>query len=59
MGYFEVDEQGRPGRELGSDTGGVRRNRGFYIIDRSRPVAFEPGENHNIRQMIRTERLIE
>ncbi|MBI3462810.1 MAG: hypothetical protein HY000_07085, partial [Planctomycetes bacterium] len=28
------------GREVGSDTGQVKRHRGFYVIDRSRPVGY-------------------
>lgn len=37
----------RLGAELGSDTGEVQRHRGFYIIDRSLPVAFQRGKLHN------------
>ena len=36
------------GQELGFDTGQVTRDRAFYIIDRSVPVAFERGRNHNL-----------
>ena len=60
VGYFEVDPGTfQLGRELGSDTGEVKRHRGFYIIDRSIPVAFEPGENHNVDRAIRLRRFIE
>ena len=59
VGYFEVTDSGLPDRELGSDTGRVKRNRGFYILDRSRPVAFEPGADHNIEDMIMLKRLVE
>ena len=74
VGYFEVEPSPdnntpeglrthpdgfRLGRELGSDTGNVKRHRGFYIIDRSIPVAFEPGENHNVDRAIRLRRFIE
>lgn len=38
----------RYGIEMGSDVGEVVRDRSFYIIDRSIPVAFEPGVNHNV-----------
>ncbi len=58
VGYFELDQNPRGidgahpdgyrlATELGSETGGVTRHRAFYIIDRSLPVAFEPGQNHN------------
>jgi len=46
-------------QELGSDTGETRRHRGFYIIDRSLPVAFEPGENHNVDRAVLLRRFIE
>jgi hypothetical protein len=47
------------GAELGSDTGQIRRHRSFYIVDRSIPVAFEPGENHNVDKAILLRRMIE
>ncbi len=60
VGYFEVDADGDPvNRELGSDTGNIQRHRGFYLVDRSIPVAFEPGENHNVDKAIVLRRLIE
>ena len=46
-------------QELGSDTGEKKRHRGFYIIDRSLPVAFEPGENHNVDRAVLLRRFIE
>jgi hypothetical protein len=46
-------------RESGLDEGDVRRLRGFYIIDRTRPAGFEPGADHNIEQTIRLRRRIE
>ncbi len=45
--------------EFGSETGQVERNRAFYIIDRSIPVGFEPGEEHNANQAIVLEQFIE
>ncbi|MCU0963096.1 MAG: hypothetical protein MUF48_23640, partial [Pirellulaceae bacterium] len=33
----------RLGKELGSDAGTAKRHRAFYLIDRTIPVAFEPG----------------
>lgn len=65
IGYFEVDDTGsvimadQGGRELGSDSGAVRRNRAFFIFDRSIPVAFEPGKNHNVDRAVLIRRIIE
>ena len=36
-----------------------RRNRAFYIFDRSIPVAYEKGENHNVRDAILLRRIIQ
>ncbi len=47
------------GKELGSDTGDVKRPRGFYIIDRTEPVGFKPGEDLNVENTIRLRRRIE
>ena len=47
------------GQELGSDTGEITRNRGFFIVDRTIPVAFEPGENHNVDDCVLLRRYIE
>ncbi len=65
VGYFEVDENGdlmdvaSGGVEIGADTGGATRNRGFFIFDRSIPVAYEPGKNHNIERAILVQSIIE
>ena len=60
VGYFEVNpETGQLGQELGMDTGDVKRHRAFYIIDRSIPVAFEPGQNHNVDKCVVLRRMIE
>jgi hypothetical protein len=37
----------------------VQRNRGFFIIDRSIPVAYEQGKNQNVRDTIRLRRIIQ
>ncbi len=42
----------RYGMEMGSDIGKVTRHRAFYIVDRSIPVAFEPGVNHNVDKAV-------
>lgn len=65
VGYFEVDETGAlvdanmGGKEIGAETGEVKRNRGFYVFDRSIPVAFEPGKNHNVERGILVKSIIE
>ena len=54
---LEVD----PGKvaEIGADTGEQVRNRAFFIFDRSIPVAFEPGKNHNVDKAILIKSIIE
>ncbi|MEM6329193.1 MAG: hypothetical protein AAF790_02975 [Planctomycetota bacterium] len=47
------------GRELNIDTGDTRRFKAFYIIDRTRPVAFKPGEDVNSEAAILVRRRIE
>jgi hypothetical protein len=47
------------GREVGSDTGNVKRPRGFYIVDRTEEVGFKPGEDLNVEKMIKLRRRIE
>jgi hypothetical protein len=70
VGFFEVEPDAtnntavypdgyRLGREMGSDAGEIKRHRAFYIIDRSIPVAFEPGENHNVDRAVVLRRFIE
>lgn len=60
VGYFEFDEStGQLGEELGANTGDVERHRAFYMIDRSIPVGFEPGKNHNVDKTIMLRRYIE
>ena len=68
VGYFEVEphdiDAAHPdgyalGQELGADTGEIRRHRAFYIVDRSIPVAFVPGQNHNVDRGILLRRFIE
>lgn len=60
IGFFEVNPvNGTLGIELGSDTGEVKRHRGFYMVDRSIPVAYQPGENHNVDRAILVRRFIE
>jgi hypothetical protein len=47
------------GQEVGIETGDARRHRGFYIVDRTLPVGFKPGEDLNVENIIRLRRRIE
>jgi hypothetical protein len=47
------------GAELGFDDGTQVRHRSFYIIDRTRPVAYETGKNHNTANTILLRRFLE
>lgn len=46
-------------QEIGSDTGDIKRHRGFYIIDRSLPAGFMPGVDVNVDDLIKLRRRIE
>ena len=65
IGYFRVEPRDDPAlpyslaEELSVETGSARRHRAFYVIDRSIPVGFEPGENHNVQRAIVLRRFIE
>lgn len=60
VGYFEYDEAtGQLGAELGSIDGEVERHRAFFMVDRSIPVGFEPGKNHNVDKTIMLRRYLE
>jgi len=68
IGYFEVQDVARDnvhpdgyslGAEVGLDSGEIKRHRAFYIIDRSIPVAYEEGVNHNVDRAILLRRYIE
>ena len=72
VGYFEVEayENATPsgyvppdgyllGQELGSDTGEIQRHRMFMMVDRSIPVAFQPGQDHNVDRAVLLRRFIE
>jgi hypothetical protein len=48
LGYFQVDPStGALGKEYVDPRKGFLRPKGFYLIDRSIPVAYEPGQRHN------------
>ena len=66
VGYFEWDIEmnelrgmGSGGTEFGEETGTVQRSRGFFIFDRSIPMAYEPGEDHNVDRGIFLQSLFE
>lgn len=46
-------------REYGSSTGTTQRYRAFYLFDRSVPVCYEPGADHNVRNAVLIERFLE
>ena len=67
VGFFQWDEtakafipdtNGNP-VEVGADTGAIQRHRGFFIFDRSIPVAYETGFDHNVRDAILLRRIIQ
>jgi hypothetical protein len=41
------------------DPDSVRFHRGFYVIDRSIPVGYEPGRTHNAWDCVRVRRIVE
>ena len=63
VGFFKVDAAGNtvgnPDDELGFETGEIKRHRAFYMLDRSIPVACEPGKNHNVDRAIVLRRYLE
>jgi hypothetical protein len=71
VGYFEVESEAVQnsdnedvtidvvGAEVTDQFDRTSRNRGFFIFDRSIPVAFEPGKNHNVERAIRVSSYIE
>ena len=52
VGYFDAQSGG-------SEITPIKRNRGFYIFDRSIPVAYERGKDHNVRDAILLRRIIQ
>lgn len=71
MGLFEVDSSGGlisgtslddtrfNYREVGELSGGIKRYRAFYLIDRSIPVGFEYGKNRNAEKVIMLKRMLQ
>jgi len=64
VGYFEANNPYAPtpdltpGPEVGYDTGNTVRHKAFYIIDRSIPVGFQSGRDHNARDCVVLERMV-
>ena len=60
LGFFETNKSGTltdpPVEAGGSD---LERHRAFYIIDRSIPVGYENGHDHNTEDVFRVKRYIE
>ncbi|MDO4859200.1 MAG: hypothetical protein Q4A17_14800 [Thermoguttaceae bacterium] len=60
MGFFEVNENDAVTNvELGSNSGERKRYRAFYMIDRTIPVGFEKGRNHNADKVIILKRMLQ
>ena len=58
VGFFEVDAGTMSvGMEVGADTGNIRRPKGFFIVDRSVPVMYEPGELNNAFDIVQLSRI--
>jgi hypothetical protein len=58
--FFRVYPDGWTlGQEIGRATGEDVRHRGFYVVDRSRPVAFKPGEDANVSETVLVRRRIQ
>ncbi len=56
VGLFEYDPIDGFGVEYQTPSGGIERERKFYIIDRTVPVGFKQGEDLNYRNTILLER---
>lgn len=59
VSLFEYDPIKGFGREFLDETGQPKRERAFFIIDRSVPVGFIPGEDLNTEKMILLERKLQ
>ncbi len=53
IGFFEVDSANQSlGREYNAETGNSERFHGTFVIDRSIPVGFSPGNDLNARDVV-------
>ena len=62
VGYFQWQDDDNDGMDFPEELIEVtprNRNRGFYIFDRSIPVAYERGEDHNVHDAILLRRTIQ
>jgi hypothetical protein len=65
VGFFEVQVNPTTGQpeltqnEMGVEQGTNQRYRGFFIVDRSKMAAFEPGQNHNVDNCVLTSSIIQ
>lgn len=59
VSLFEYDPIKGYGREFLDETGQPKRERSFFIIDRTVPVGFIPGEDLNTEKMILLERKLQ
>ena len=59
LGFFEFNPATGLGREYGEDEGRVKRHKAFYVMDRSIPVGYIPGEDLNTNDCIIVRRIIE
>lgn len=55
----DLDDSNDHESEVGYDMGLIKRSRAFYIFDRSIPMGFEPGKNHNVDRGILAKSIIE
>jgi hypothetical protein len=59
LALFEYNQAtGNLGKEFGVDNGETQRFKAFYVIDRSVPVGFRIGEDHNIEDTILVRRIV-
>ena len=59
VGFFEVGGDGKPTYEIGAEQGTTQRFRGFFLVDRTIPVAFEPGKDHDVENCVLVESIIQ
>jgi len=53
VGHFEYDpDTSSIGMEHGADSGTTKRSKAFYVIDRSVPVGYQVGQDHNVEKTI-------
>ena len=59
VGLFEYDAAtGNIGIEYGADRGEAQRYRAFFVVDRSKPVGYQVGVDHNVENTILVRRYL-